>query len=229
MTTMTDPEPYATTYGYGAPGRILSATYDGASYSYTANGELTSKTDAGGTTTYVYDALGNLRHVELPGGTDIDYVIDGRNRRIAKKVDGSLVQAFLDEDQLRPVAELDAAGNVVSRFVYGERPNGPEYIDGCSGPRFLLDICHLCTSPRLLPMPDPHHSSSRACEIFNGLLVRADCRRIASELSYANGRDDDRRTAATARRRVPRPMLVVPACRLLSDRVGRTASGARPD
>ncbi len=40
----------------------------------------------------------------------IDYVIDGRNRRIGKKVDGILVQGFLYQDQLNPVAELDGTG-----------------------------------------------------------------------------------------------------------------------
>jgi len=32
--------------------------------------------------------LGNLLSVILPSGTVIDYLIDGRNRRIGKKVDG---------------------------------------------------------------------------------------------------------------------------------------------
>jgi len=35
------------------------------------------------------------------------YVIDGRNRRIGKKVNGTLVQGFLYKDQLNPIAELD--------------------------------------------------------------------------------------------------------------------------
>jgi len=57
-------------------------------YTYTANGELASRTDTAGTTTYTYDVLGNLMHVGLPGGKAIDYVVDGRNRRIGKKVNG---------------------------------------------------------------------------------------------------------------------------------------------
>ena len=48
----------------------------------------------------------------------LGYVIDGENRRIGKTVNGSLVQGFLYESQLEPVAELDGLGNVVSRFVY---------------------------------------------------------------------------------------------------------------
>ena len=45
-------------------------------------------------------------------------MIDGENRRIGKTVNGTLVQGFLYESQLEPVAELDGSGNVVSRFVY---------------------------------------------------------------------------------------------------------------
>ena len=54
--------------------------------------------------------------------------MDGENRRVGRKVDGRLVQGFLWERALRPVAELDGAGAVVARFVYGERPNVAEYM-----------------------------------------------------------------------------------------------------
>ncbi len=47
---------------------------------------------------------------------------------MAKKVDGTLAQALLYEDQLRPVAELNAAGAVISRFVYADKINVPEYM-----------------------------------------------------------------------------------------------------
>lgn len=123
-------------------------TYDGATFGYTSNGELKSMTQGAQTTLYDYDVLGNLRAVTLPSGTAITYVIDGRNRRIGKKIDGSLVQGFLYQDQLKPIAELDGAGNAVARFVYGTRPNVPEYmIKGGVTYRFILD--HL-GSPRLV-------------------------------------------------------------------------------
>ena len=66
--------------------------------------------------------------VTLPESKLIEYVVDGRNRRIGKKVNGTLVQGFLYESQLRPAAELDGAGNVVSRFIYGTKINVPEYM-----------------------------------------------------------------------------------------------------
>jgi RHS repeat-associated protein len=99
-------------------------------------------------TSYSYDVLGNLMSATLPNATTIDYVIDGRNRRIGKKVNGTLVQGFLYKDQLNPVAELDGAGNVVSRFVYGSKPNVPDYmVKGGVTYRIISD--HL-GSPRLV-------------------------------------------------------------------------------
>jgi RHS repeat-associated protein len=111
---------------YDAQDRMLA--YGGATYAYSANGELTSKTDASGTTHHSYDVLGNLRQVVLPDGKMIEYVIDGQNRRIGKKVNGALVKSWIYEDQLRPAAELDGSGNVVARFIYGSKINVPEYV-----------------------------------------------------------------------------------------------------
>jgi RHS repeat-associated protein len=125
--------------------------YGATSYSYTANGELQTRTDSSGTATYSYDELGALLQVTLPSGTVIDYVIDGRGRRTGKKVSGVLVQGFLYQDRLRPVAELDGANNVVSRFVYATRRNVPDYIvkngsayrvisDRLGSPRLIVDV-----------------------------------------------------------------------------------------
>ncbi|MCI0559659.1 MAG: hypothetical protein MN733_14295, partial [Nitrososphaera sp.] len=71
---------------YDTQDRLL--TYGGASYSYTRNGELSMKIDGSDTTRYSYDAFGNLVSVRLPDGTFIEYVIDGWNRRVGKKVNG---------------------------------------------------------------------------------------------------------------------------------------------
>jgi RHS repeat-associated protein len=131
---------------YDDQDRVL--TYGGATYTYTANGELTSKTIAGQTTGYVYDTLGNLVQVTQPNGTVIAYAVDGRGRRVGKSVNGVLVQGWLYADRLRPIAELDGAGVVVSRFVYGLRANVPEYlIKGGTTYRIFAD--HL-GSPRVI-------------------------------------------------------------------------------
>ncbi|KMQ52290.1 Rhs family protein [Chitinispirillum alkaliphilum] len=64
----------------------------------------------------------------MPDGTNIEYIIDGRNRRIGRRVNGSLISKYLYQDKLNPVAELDPSGNVVSRFVYGTKMNVPDYM-----------------------------------------------------------------------------------------------------
>jgi RHS repeat-associated protein len=153
-------------YGYDANGNRLSATtpestisgaydaqdrliqYGDASYAYTASGELLSRTLGGQTTGYQYDELGNLLTVALPDGSKIEYLVDGRGRRVGKQVNGALVQGWLYQDGLRPVAELDGAGNLVSRFVYASGRNVPDYmVKGGATYRILTD--HL-GSPRLV-------------------------------------------------------------------------------
>jgi RHS repeat-associated protein len=118
------------------PSGSLTGTYDAqdrlsaygtATYTYGSNGELKTRTDGAITTSYTYDGLGNLTQVTKPD-TQITYVIDARSRRIGKRVNGTLVQGFLYQNQLSPVAELDGAQQVVSRFVYGTRANVPDYM-----------------------------------------------------------------------------------------------------
>ena len=145
------------TYAYDTNGNRLGGTYDDqdrmlaygeASYTYSANGELSTKTEFGQTTAYTYDELGNLLRVVLPAGATIDYVVDGRNRRVGKKVNGTLVRQWLYGDALRIVAELDGSGALISRFVYGSQANVPDsMIRGGAIYRIVSD--HL-GSPRLI-------------------------------------------------------------------------------
>jgi YD repeat-containing protein len=125
--------------------------YGSNSNTYSANGELQEKNGSGGSTKYQYDVLGNLKEVLLPGGTKVEYLVDGANRRIGRKVNGVLVQGFLYQDTLNPVAELDASGNVVTRFVYGTKGNIPDYMikngttyrivsDHLGSPRLVVDV-----------------------------------------------------------------------------------------
>lgn len=110
---------------YDAQDRMTS--YGTCSYTYTANGELSARTDTatGATTSYRYDVLGNLQEATLADGSHIAYTIDGQNRRVGKAIDGVPVQGFLYGNQLEPVAELDGSGQVVATFVYAERPHVP--------------------------------------------------------------------------------------------------------
>jgi RHS repeat-associated protein len=123
-------------------------TYGDATYTWTETGELLTKTEGGETTTYDYDVFGNLRKVELPSGIEIEYLTDGAQRRIGKKVNGVLVKQWLYQDQLEPVAELDGAGNITKRFTYGTISYVPDFLSEPGGTvRFISDYLG---SPRLL-------------------------------------------------------------------------------
>ena len=168
----------ARTYTYDANGNRLTrtgpgidetGTYDDQDrmlsfgetiYAYTASGDLQTKTVADQTTTYDYDELGNLVSVNLADGTRIDYDIDGLNRRVGKRVNGTLVQAFRYQDQIKPAVELDGSGNVAARFVYGSRINVPEYIikgavtyrvitDQLGSPRLVLNTSSGAVAQRI--------------------------------------------------------------------------------
>jgi RHS repeat-associated protein len=134
---------------YDAQDRLQ--TYGSTSYAFGANGELQSKTVGNQTTSFIYDVFGNLLRVGLPSGTEIEYTTDGRNRRIAKQVNGVFSIAFVYQDALRPLATVDASGNVVARFVYGTRANVPDYMtkgggtyriisDHLGSPRVVVDV-----------------------------------------------------------------------------------------
>ena len=106
----------------------LTSGSQSQSFTYTGNGELSGRTAGSQNTVYQYDELGNLLAVSLPDGSQISYVIDGKNRRIGKKVNNVLVQGLLYKDGLNPIAELDGGGVLISRFVYGSKRNVPEYL-----------------------------------------------------------------------------------------------------
>ncbi|MBQ1782166.1 MAG: hypothetical protein II007_00775 [Gammaproteobacteria bacterium] len=139
-TTVSDGVTTTVSASYDAQDRLLTAGT--CSYSYSANGELQQKTCGTATTRYDYDLLGNLRQVRLPGDVTIDYLTDGQDRRIGKRVNGVLVQGLRYGDQLNPVAELDGSGTLVSRFVYARfvwRSNGVGNMQQSA--RFSRTVC----------------------------------------------------------------------------------------
>ena len=75
-------EPSEKLGAYDAQDRLLS--YGASQFAYTKNGELRTKTDTttSAVTSYSYDALGNLTHVDLPDGRAIDYLVDATGRAL---------------------------------------------------------------------------------------------------------------------------------------------------
>jgi len=131
--------------------------YGDTTYEYTANGELFKKNSGGVNTEYEYETdyenkrvFGNLKAVKLPD-KEIEYLIDARNRRIGKLVDGEFTQGWLYQGSMNPIAELDASGNLVTRFVYGSKTNVPDYMikdnriyrilsDHLGSPRLIVEL-----------------------------------------------------------------------------------------
>ncbi|MFN8546131.1 MAG: RHS repeat-associated core domain-containing protein [Candidatus Binatia bacterium] len=169
LTTVTRDGTLAVSYAYDANGNRVARTVGGAAvsatvdaqdrlladgataYTYTANGERATKIDATGTTAYTYDVFGNLRRVELPDGKVVDYLVDGEHRRVGRVVNGVVTQRWVYQDPLRPVAEVDATGNVITRYVYGTQANVPAYCarsgatyriltDPLGSPRLVVDV-----------------------------------------------------------------------------------------
>ena len=128
------------TASYDSQDRLV--TSGDTNYTYTDNGDLLTSSVVGEVTTYSYDALGNLVAVTLPDGEQLSYLVDGKNRRVGKKVNGVLVQGLLYKDSLNPVAELDGDGNVVGHFVYATKDNVPDYMER-GGKTYRLISDHL--------------------------------------------------------------------------------------
>jgi YD repeat-containing protein len=126
------------TFGtYDAQDRLVTfndVTTGSWTLSYTNNGDLTYKTNGSQDYAFDYDLSSNLRSVEVNASASesIQYVIDGMNRRIGKAIaptSGSSVNnGLLYDEQRRVVAELDGSNNVLSTFVYGLKPNVPDYM-----------------------------------------------------------------------------------------------------
>ena len=119
-------------------GQIFSDVYDNQdrltsygtkTYSYNNNGDLVSVANSADSTTklFVYDVFGNLKQANVAGKT-MTYLVDAKNRRVGKKVNGLLSQAFVYQNQTNIAAELDGNSNLVSRFIYASKSNVPDYM-----------------------------------------------------------------------------------------------------
>lgn len=127
------------TYGYDANGNrsdsgVVVDAQDrmtagfGATYTYTASGELATATAGGSVTTYGYDGRGRLVSVALPAGRGtVTYGLDGLGRRITRSLGGAITNRFVYRNALDVAAEVNASGTVTTRYVYGPLSHTPAY------------------------------------------------------------------------------------------------------
>ncbi len=103
-------------FTYDDEDHLLSA--GDTTYQYDEDGFLTTKIEGSEITTYYYSSRGELLRVTLPDNTMIEYIHDPLGRRIAKKVDGTIVEKYLWQGRTRLLAVYDGADNLIQRLIY---------------------------------------------------------------------------------------------------------------
>lgn len=121
------PRVYELNTALGVPGRTFTyseedhiLTAGPVSYLYDHDGFLVSRTEGSSVTRYGYSSRGELLSVVLPDGALIEYVHDPLGRRIAKKVDGIVVEKYLWQGLTRLLAVYDGSDNLIMRFEYAD-------------------------------------------------------------------------------------------------------------
>ena len=127
---------------YDAQDRLLANA--STTFAYNLNGSLTNRLPTAyslQSTAFSYDLFGQLASVTLPDGRVVSYDRDALSRITAKRIDGVIVKGWIYKDALKPIAETDASGNVVSFFVYGTSALSPDTMDkdGVTY-RFIRDV-----------------------------------------------------------------------------------------
>jgi RHS repeat-associated protein len=106
----------------------------GANYNYDLDGNLTSVTDAAGTSTYTYDALDRLTGVTSAAGSWA-YEYDAMGNRTAATSNGQRTEYLVDPTGLVNVVGQYVGGTAVAHFTRGlgltsqVGPNGAAYYD----------------------------------------------------------------------------------------------------
>jgi len=95
-------------------------TAGSTTYQYDADGFLVTKTKGTEVTQYSYSSRGELLQVTLPDATVIDYIHDPFGRRVAKIVNGVVVEKYLWQGQTRLLAIYNGNNNLLMRFEYAD-------------------------------------------------------------------------------------------------------------
>ena len=106
------------TYTYSNEDNVITAGTN--TYQFDKDGFLTGKTAAAGTTTFHYSSRGELLNATLPDGRDISYDHDPIGRRIAKRINGTIMEKYLWQGMTRLLAVYDGTNNLVARFTYAD-------------------------------------------------------------------------------------------------------------
>ena len=109
---------YQRAYSHSIEDHLISAGLD--TYQFDADGFLTGKTTAQGAMATVYSSRGELLSASLPDATAVTYDHDPLGRRIAKRMNGAIVEKYLWKDTTTLLAVYNGSDNLVMRFIYGD-------------------------------------------------------------------------------------------------------------
>ena len=111
-----------------------------ASYQNSPQGERIRVTTEGQITTYEYNAQSHLTRVNLPSGDEIDYLLDGQNRRVVKRVNGAFSESWIYSNATSPVASVNDTGEVIQHYIYvGDATTASYLIDDNIKYRMISD------------------------------------------------------------------------------------------
>ena len=138
LTTVTKNNQTIESYTYDNNGNRVSATINGVTtsayytlddqtevygdntYTYDEDGQLVTKQNSLGTTTYTYNTYGALTDVTLKDGTTIKYHLNPLNQRVAKEVNGVITEKYLWRDLTTLLAVYDKDDNLIQRYNYAD-------------------------------------------------------------------------------------------------------------
>ncbi len=108
-------------FKYGQNMELLQAGE--VKYMYDLQGRMVMKNDLGQVTRYSYLESGPLHEVHLPDGRRIEYTCDPLGRRIAKSINGKVIEKYLWQDLTTLLAVTDSEGLHPKVFSYDEESN----------------------------------------------------------------------------------------------------------
>jgi RHS repeat-associated protein len=105
-------------FTYSDEDHLLTA--GATTYEYDVDGFMAKKTSGTDVTEYDYSTRGELLSVTLPDGRVIEYVHDPLGRRVAKEVNGVIVEKYLWQGLTRLLAVYNGSDNLLMRFEYAD-------------------------------------------------------------------------------------------------------------
>jgi RHS repeat-associated protein len=140
-------------YTYNNADQLL--TESGITYTYDLNGNLATKTDSAGTTTYVYNYDDRLVEVRAPNAATVTYKYDADNNRVSATTASGTTKYLVDTNRglAQVLAEYLTAGNFIVSYVYSDdlismnRSGTVSYyqFDGLGSTRLLTDATGMIT------------------------------------------------------------------------------------